>query len=202
MQIVKHKTTLKISFIKGMIYFCKMQQKIVLIGGPGTGKTSIINALIKRDFYCMPEVSRDVILKAKKQGIEQLFLTEPLLFSKMLLEGRETQYNNATNLKEKIIFFDRGIPDVHAYMNYFNTTYPDYFIEKSIAYKYTKIYHFSPWEEIYTTDNERYESFEESVKIDAFLVEAYSALGYTLVKVPFGSVQERTNFIINSLSCE
>ena len=185
-----------------MIYFCRMQQKIVLIGGPGTGKTTIINELIKRKFYCMPEVSRDVILKAKKQGIEQLFLTEPLLFSKMLLEGRATQYSNATNTKEKIVFFDRGIPDVHAYMNYINTSYPAYFIEKSNACKYTQIFHFSPWEEIHTTDNERYESFEESVKIDTFLVEAYSELGYTLINVPFGSVEERTHFIINSLSCE
>jgi predicted ATPase len=185
-----------------MIYFCKMQQKIVLIGGPGTGKTTIINELIKRDFHCMPEVSRAVILKAKKQGVEQLFLTEPLLFSKMLLEGREEQYRTATNLKEKIVFFDRGIPDVHAYMNYFNTTYPAYFIEKSNAFMYTHIFHFSPWEEIHTTDNERYESFEESVKIDTFLVAAYSELGYTLIHVPFGSVEERTNFIIKSLSCE
>jgi predicted ATPase len=185
-----------------MIYFCRMQQKIVLIGGPGTGKTTIINELIKRDFYCMPEVSRDVILKAKKQGVEQLFLTAPLLFSKMLLEGREEQYRTASNVKEKIVFFDRGIPDVHAYMNYFNTAYPPYFIEKSNAFMYTQVFHFSPWEEIHITDNERYESFEESVKIDAFLVAAYSELGYTLIHVPFGSVEERTNFIIKSLSCE
>jgi len=87
-------------------------------------------------------------------------------------------------------------------MNYFNTAYPSYFIEKSTAYKYTKIFHFSPWKEIHTTDNERYESFEESVKIDAFLIEAYSQLGYTLIKVPFGTAEERTNFIINSLSSE
>ena len=185
-----------------MIYFCKMQQKIVLIGGPGTGKTTIINELTKRGFYCMPEVSRKVILKAKKEGIEQLFLTEPLLFSKMLLEGREEQYRKAQNLKEEIVFFDRGIPDVHAYMNYFNTIYPDYFIKKSNTYKYTKIFHFSPWKEIHITDNERYESFEESEKIDTFLITAYSELGYKLINVPFASVEERTNFIINSLSCE
>lgn len=185
-----------------MIYFCKMQQKIVLIGGPGTGKTTIINELVKRGYFCMPEVSREVTLKAKKEGIEQLFLTEPLLFSKMLLEGREEQYNKARDLDEKIVFFDRGIPDVHAYMNYFKTTYPSYFVEKSNSYKYTKIFHFSPWEEIHTTDNERYESFEESVKIDGFLIEAYSELGYKLISVPFGSVEERTSFIINSLSSE
>ena len=87
-------------------------------------------------------------------------------------------------------------------MNYFNTIYPDYFIEKSNTYKYTKIFHFSPWKEIHITDNERYESFEESVKIDAFLITAYSELGYELINVPFGSVAERTNFIVNSLSCE
>jgi len=185
-----------------MIYFCKMQQKNVLIGGPGTGKTTVINELIKRGYYCMCEVSRDVILKAKKEGIDQLFLTEPLLFSKMLLEGREEQYNKAHNLKEEIVFFDRGIPDVHAYMDYFNTTYPDYFIKKSNSHKYTKIFHFSPWKEIHVTDNERYESFEESVKIDAFLITAYSELGYELINVPFGAIEERANFIINSLSCE
>ena len=202
LQIVPHKITLKISFIKGMIYFCRMQQKIVLIGGPGTGKTTIIDELIKRDFYCMPEVSREVILKAKKDGVDQLFLTEPLLFSKMLLEGREAQYKKAQGLEETIVFFDRGIPDVHAYMNYFKTDYPAYFKEKSTNYKYTKIFHFSPWKEIHTTDNERYESFEESVKIDLFLVEAYSELGYELVNVPFGTIEERTNFIVKALSSE
>jgi predicted ATPase len=87
-------------------------------------------------------------------------------------------------------------------MNYFDTPYPDDFIKKSTHYKYTKIFHFSPWQEIYTTDNERYESFDASVKIDAFLIEAYSELGYQLINVPFGSVEERTNFILNSLASE
>lgn len=202
MQIARHKITLKFNFINGMIYFCAMQQKIVLIGGPGTGKTTIINELIKKGYYCMPEVSREVTLKAKEDGIDQLFLTEPLLFSKMLLEGRENQYLKATDLKKDIVFFDRGIPDVHAYMDYFKTEYPDYFLEKCKKYEYTKIFHFSPWEEIHTTDNERYESFVESVQIDKFLVKAYSDLGYNLINVPFGSIEERTNFILNSLTSE
>lgn len=178
------------------------QQKIVLIGGPGTGKTTVINALKNKGFYCFEEVSRAVTLKAQKDGIEQLFLTEPLLFSEMLLKGREEQFLNADKRKEQIVFFDRGIPDVHAYMNYFKTAYPDLYLEKSKAYKYTIIFHFSPWEEIHTTDNERYETFEESVKIDTFLIDAYTELGYNLINVPFGSVKERTDFIIKSLSCE
>lgn len=180
----------------------KHQQKIVLIGGPGTGKSTVLNKLKEKGFFCFDEVSREVTLKAQKKGIDQLFLTEPLLFSEMLLEGREEQYLKAEKRKENIIFLDRGIPDVHAYMNYFKTAYPSLFLEKSKQYKYDLIFHFSPWEEIYITDNERHETFKESVTIDKFLIKAYSELDYKIINVPFGTVDERTNFIINSLSCD
>ncbi|MEE9407712.1 MAG: ATP-binding protein [Polaribacter sp.] len=179
-----------------------MQQKIVLIGGPGTGKTSVLNELIKRNYFCKPEVSREVILKAKEKGIDQLFLTEPLLFSEMLIEGREEQFTSADQSLEELVFFDRGIPDVHAYMNYFNTDYPSTFIEKSKFYKYDVIFHFAPWRDIHTTDNERYETFEQSQTIDNYLLEAYTEVGYKIINVPFGSVEERTNFVIHSLSCD
>ena len=182
-----------------MIYFCDMQQKIVLIGGPGTGKTSVINSLIDKGFQCFEEVSREVTLKAKEEGIDQLFLKEPLLFSKMLLEGREKQFLMAEKSNKKIVFFDRGIPDVFAYMDYFKTQYPDIFIEKSHQYLYNKVFLFSPWEEIYTSDNERYETFEQSKKINRFLVTAYEKIGYKIIEIPFGSVEDRTNFILNSV---
>ena len=179
----------------------KNQQKIVLIGGPGTGKSTVLNKLKEKGFFCFDEVSREVILKAQEKGIEQLFLTEPLLFSEMLLEGREEQFLKADKREEEIIFLDRGIPDVHAYMNYFKTEYTAIFLEKSKRYRYHLIFHFSPWEEIYITDNERYESFEESTKIDTFLTQAYTELNYKIINVPFGTIEERTNFIINSLAC-
>ena len=182
-------------------YVQKNQQKIVFIGGPGTGKTTVLNALKTKGYCCFNEVSRAVTLKAQQQGIEQLFLTEPLLFSEMLLKGREEQYLEAAKSKKDIIFFDRGIPDVHAYMNYFKTDFPSLFIEKSKEYKYDLIFHFSPWKEIYTTDNERYETFEESKTIDTFLTKAYTALEYKIINVPFGTISERTNFIINRLYC-
>jgi hypothetical protein len=40
------------------------------------------------------EISRRT-LEAKKQGIEQLFLEKPLLFSELLLEGRKKQFVDA-----------------------------------------------------------------------------------------------------------
>jgi predicted ATPase len=179
-----------------------MQQKIVLIGGPGTGKSSVLNELIAQQYYCMPEVSREVTLKAKKEGIDQLFLTDPILFSKLLLEGREQQYLSAKESSEKWVFFDRGLPDVYAYLKFSDTAYPSYFKEKCTLYRYDKVFRFLPWEEIYQTDNERYETFEESQKIDHFLEATYKELGYTLIDVPFGTIEERTQFIINSLKSD
>jgi predicted ATPase len=179
-----------------------MQQKIVLIGGPGTGKSSVLNELIARDYYCMPEVSREVTLKAQKDGIDQLFLTDPILFSKLLLEGREQQYLTALESSNKWVFFDRGLPDVYAYLKFSDTKFPSYFREKCTEYIYDKVFRFLPWEEIYITDNERYETFEESIRINNFLEKTYKELGYTLINVPFGSIKERTNFIINSLKSD
>jgi len=176
-----------------------MQQKIVITGGPGTGKTMIVDELINRNYKCMSEISREVTLKARENGTEQLFLTEPLRFSQLLLEGRLNQYHEADKYKEKMVFFDRGIPDVHSYMNFFKTAFPNIYIESSNIYRYTHIFLLPPWEEIYTSDNERYETYEESLEIHEHLKDGYTNCGYKVIVVPYGTVAERTDYILNSL---
>ena len=79
-----------------------ISEKVVLIGGPSTGKSSVLSELENRGFHCFPEVSREVIIEAQKEGIDQLFLTEPLLFSEKLLEGREKQYQEAYALAPQL----------------------------------------------------------------------------------------------------
>ena len=108
-----------------------MQKKIVITGGPGTGKSTVIEELAKRNYTCIPEISREVTLNARKNGVDQLFLTKPLLFSELLLEGRIKQYVEADKLNTDLVFFDRGIPDVHAYMNYISIDYPKTYLSKS-----------------------------------------------------------------------
>ena len=176
-----------------------MQQKIVITGGPGTGKTTLIDELGRRKFECTPEISRQVTKMARKKGIDHLFLEDPLLFSELLLEGREKQYLKATKSSSEIIFFDRGIPDIHAYMNYFGTVYPKIFLEKSRKYRYNTIFLLPPWKEIYITDDIRYETYELSISIYNHLKVSYTELDYEIIEVPFGSIELRADFILKKL---
>ena len=176
-----------------------MQQKIVITGGPGTGKTTVIEELIKRNFTCMTEISREVTLNARKKGTEQLFLMKPLLFSELLLEGRVNQFIEAEKKNKEFVFFDRGIPDVHAYMNYMSVDYPKSYINKSNLYRYDYIFLMPPWEEIYISDNVRYENFEQALAIYNHLERAYKELNYNIIEVPTGSIEDRTNFILQCI---
>ena len=177
-----------------------MQKEIiVIIGGPGSGKTSIINKLIAKGYCCYPEISRQVTLKAKADGIDQLFLTNPILFSEMLLDGRIQQFQNAQNEKHKIVFIDRGIPDVLAYMKFIGDDYPENFELACRENKYSKIFVLPPWEEIYVSDNERYESYEQAQEIHNHLVDTYKSYGYNLIEVPKETVENRVLHILDKL---
>lgn len=176
-----------------------MQKKIVITGGPGTGKTTVIEELTKRKFVCFHEISRQITLNNRKYGTEQLFLTNPLLFSELLLEGRVNQYIEAEKRNSKLVFFDRGIPDVHAYMNYISIDYPNTYITKSKLYKYNYIFLMPPWQKIYISDNERYENFEQALAIHNHLERTYKELNYPIIEVPTGTIEDRTNFILSCI---
>ncbi len=179
-------------------------KKIVITGGPGTGKTSLIQALKKRNFHCFDEIIRSLTLEVKKDVDESshisnpiVFANDPLDFNMRLLNGRIEQFEKASSIKKPLSFFDRGIPDVLAYMDYFNQNYGDVFTTSCETHVYSTVFLLPPWKAIYKTDNERLETYEEAVKIHEHLVRTYRRFGYDSIEVPFGSVEERINFILN-----
>ncbi|MEX0291556.1 MAG: AAA family ATPase [Flavobacteriaceae bacterium] len=184
-------------------------KRIVITGGPGTGKTSIVNELQKLGYFCFHEIIRTMTLAAKKEGNSEDFVTNPLafvedpfLFNQQLLRGRIRQFLEATTLKQQFVFYDRGIPDVLAYMNYFNQNYDEEFVNGCIAHQYDQVLILPPWKAIYKSDNERMESFEEALEIHTHLKDTYEHFGYHPQMVPEGTVEERTSYIIGELISE
>ncbi len=174
-------------------------KRIVITGGPGSGKTALIKFLEKKSHAVMHEISRDIILEAQKLGIDQLFLENPILFSEKLLEGRIKQFRQGNECTSSILFYDRGIPDVTAYMDFMDIKYPENFSKACLDFRYDAIFVLPPWEAIYEQDNERYESFEQAEKIFHSLKNSYKNYKYSVHKVPVGTIQERVQFILDSL---
>lgn len=176
-----------------------MPKKIVITGGPGSGKTSLILFLEENGYQCQNEISRQVTLEAQKKGIDQLFLSDPVLFSQHLLEGRLKQHQEVGHFKKTILFYDRGLPDITAYMDFTNVSYPESFHITCNKHRYDTVFILPPWKDIYTQDNERYETYEEAEKIHKFLTQSYLKYGYEVIVVPFGTLKNRMKFMITHL---
>ena len=174
-------------------------KRIVITGGPGSGKTTLINHIEHLGYPTMHEVSRDIINEARKQGIDQLFLTDPMLFSQKLLESRLSQFEKAKDLETAYVFYDRATPDITAYMDFIGAEYPPEFEKPCFTHLYDCVFLLPPWELIYTKDNERYETFTQAQKIYKSLCDGYKKYGYTIIEVPQGAINQRCDFILNYL---
>ena len=173
---------------------------IVITGGPGTGKTSVINNLESLGYLCFEEVSRQVTLNARRNGVEQLFLQNPLKFSELLFEARIQQFYEAKTAQAGPVFLDRGLPDVLAYMHYIGRSYSSKFVDACKTCRYDMVFLLPPWEAIFESDSERYENFEQASQIHKFLKSTYKEYGYKFVEVPTGSVNYRANFILDFIN--
>lgn len=174
-------------------------KRIVITGGPGSGKTALIRFLENAGHEVMYEISREVTQEAQKEGIEQLFLENPTLFSQKLLEGRLRQFHQGEGSTAQVLFYDRGMPDVTAYMDFAEVEYDLMFSKTCSEFRYDEVFVLPPWKEIYKQDNERYESFEQAERIYEFLKRGYENYGYHVHEVPIGTIRDRAEFILDTL---
>lgn len=181
-------------------------KRIVISGGPATGKTAIIDYLVSLGYPCYEEVIRKLTKAAQLEGDITESHSNPIAlvsdsykFNSTLIDLRVDDYLAANEMNDSFCFYDRGLPDVLAYMSYFNQDINKEFIDACSTHTYDFMFLLPPWKAIFIDDEERFESFEEANDIYRYLKEAYEDFGHDVIEVPFGSVKDRANYILNCI---
>jgi len=179
-------------------------KRIVITGGPGTGKTVLISSLEEKGFHCFHEVIRTMTLDALNDKPANEILINPIdfvddakSFNDELINARLNHFNKGISIDKKHLFYDRGLPDVIAYMNYFKQPIDKRYNVLCLENRYDEVLILPPWKDIYVQDNERMENFEQACGIHKHLENTYIDLGYRPIEVPFGTIDNRLRFVVD-----
>lgn len=172
-------------------------QRVIITGGPGTGKTALIEYLRAEGYPCFTERARATI-KEQLALKSNLVPWEKLVDFSILVQQRQQQdYEKA--IPNSLNFYDRGMPDVLAYLHRENH-YIKALEDAAKKHNYhNQVFITPPWEKIYAQDNERREDLNTMISIHLAIANTYQTLGYTVIEVPKISITERIAFIKNHL---
>lgn len=171
----------------------------IITGGPGSGKSTLLGKLSALGHQCFEEISRIVIQEQHQIGGDKVPWRNLSEFAEICFERMSAQLYECK--PDGKCFFDRGLPDIIAYVRRGGLAVPPKYFQKSDQYNKT-VFLAPPWKEIFINDAERPESFEDAIEISTFLRNTYEELGFTVIELPKFSVAERVQFITNYLSTD
>jgi predicted ATPase len=172
-------------------------QRYILTGGPGGGKTTLLQLLESAGYTCVPEVARSIIRERKEKGLSPR--PEAIEFAAEILRLDIQEYERLANFSGPV-FFDRGIGDALCML--YNCSSIDILEARQYCIRYpysSPVFLLPPWESIFVNDGERDQTFEDALHISERLARWYESLGYPVVEVPSGSPNQRLAFILRTV---
>lgn len=167
----------------------------ILSGGPGVGKTTLLEELARRNIRCIPEPARAIIQVQVRIGGDALHHANRPKFRDLMLSHGICDYESVTE-RDSPVFFDRGIPELHDYA----PPVPDYVRNAIRIYRYhPRVFILPPCQDIYCTDAERTHTWDEAVAVYHGVKQAYTDAGYFIVEVPPASVKERAEYVLGHI---
>lgn len=175
--------------------------KYILTGGPGTGKTTILQELRRKGYSVVSEVARQIIFEEQEKEKGILPWTDLALFQDLVIERQLRSEEEATNYQNKKIFLDRSLVDGIAFAEIGKIT-----IKKDLSNlieqaDYKRVFYLEQLP-FYSQDKERKEDPELAKRIHEQLYRVYDRLGFDIVTVPAVSVEERIKLILNETNAE
>lgn len=175
-------------------------RRIVVTGGPGSGKTSLIDTLQARGFHRSIEAGRAIIQEEVRTGGTALPWGDRQAYTERMLAW-ELASLDASEGWAGPVFFDRGLPDIVGYLRLCELAAPAAVDEAVERVRYDPLVFIAPpWPEIFAQDAERRQDLAEAERTYAAMAEVYPALGYTLVELPRVDVEARADFVLERLA--
>ncbi len=173
----------------------------VITGGPGVGKTTLIAALHAYGFQIVEEDARRIIknqIETKSEGVPW---KNKILYAQLMFEASLKSYTGINRQNNSgTIFFDRGILDAVCYMKMEKIPVPKKITEQVKQHVYNrKVFILPPWKEIYETDSERKQNWDEAEQTFNEMKATYISYGYVIIEVPRMTTEERLQFILQHI---
>ncbi|NOH96166.1 AAA family ATPase [Vibrio sp. 99-70-13A1] len=165
---------------------------IIITGGPGAGKTTLINALLSAGYTTYPEVSRILIEEQSQLENGTLPWVDMEAFAELCFIAMKEQKLRSND--NDVVFLDRAIPDIFGYLKQENLAIPSRYTEECQGY-HPQTFFCRPEASVYVQDDVRPYPFDEAIEIHQALIEAYKESGFEVVDVPWGSLTERVTFV-------
>lgn len=174
----------------------RSDQFFVLTGGPGAGKTTLVEALGRAGFARTVEAGRAILRDQWAIGGPATHWNDPALFAELML-SLDMQSHHGAQGTSGPVFFDRGVTDLVGYMRLVDLPVPDHFRAAARQFRYNShAFVAPPWEAIFAQDKERKQDFDEAIRTHEAIVQGYVEFGYEIVPLPKVSVEERVAFVL------
>ncbi|WP_412850553.1 AAA family ATPase [Chryseobacterium sp. PMSZPI] len=178
-----------------------MSKLYIMTGGPGAGKTSLLNELEKKGLITVPEEGRRIIKEQVDRNGDALPWMNKEKFASLMFEASLVSYQKMVQMKEKNgVFFDRGILDTIGYLRLESIPVPTEMEIKAREMAYHKnVFILPPWKEIYENDSERKQTFEVAIATFECMNDIYREYGYHVIEVPKLTIEQRGGFILDMI---
>jgi predicted ATPase len=174
----------------------RSSRRVVVTGGPGGGKSTLIAALAEAGFETREEAGRKVIREELARGGGALPWGDRIAFAERMIAVDLEAFESVTD-DGGPTFFDRGAPDVLGYLRLCRLTPPREVEAAARRLRYAEEVFLAPfWPEIFENDTERKQTPGEAERTSDVMARTYSALGYRVVELPRTSVAERVAFVL------
>lgn len=175
-----------------------MNLSYIFTGGPGSGKSSVLEALASLGYAVVPEAGRAIIQQQIQNQGEVLPWKNKQLFFEQMFNQSLFDYQQIPS--DRLTFFDRGLLDSigYAHLEKLNVTANQRALARETSYAKT-VFIFPPWEAIYQQDTERKQTVEIAVETYKIMQHTYELFGYQLIEIPCVSIEKRVEFIVEYL---